>query len=247
MKDIIVFAAVMMILAVFCPAFSWGDNGDIPVNCSDAAFYEDYLRCEFEKEQEKLYVQKISAIDRNSKVEIVQPGETKIFFIGDGNIGLAWNSSDPSAADVSSEGVITGIGIGAAEITAVDANGTKVFSCKIYVATADENRCRDIARDDNERQACDQLREEYEKERDRYIMRRNGLAEVAYPETKTVHPGVSGGKAASWSSSDPACSVTRDGVISAAGNGVSMIKSLDADGGELFSCTVFCRKDAVPD
>lgn len=134
------------------------------------------------------------------------------------NKGIIWNSSDPTKAVVSNDGVVTALATGTTTITATSSEGGFTTSCEIMVT----NPVTGIVLSDNEINM--------------YVNQTKQLR-------ATVCPADADNPAVEWESSDSdVASVSSTGLVTSGIAGTAVITATTVDGGFTQSCTIHVCK-----
>ena len=142
------------------------------------------------------------------------------------NKKVIWSSSDESRATVSSQGVVKGISMGNAVITATTEDGGKTAQCHVSVT-----------------QSAVHVQSVSLNKTDLVLTVGNSETLVA-----TVLPENAANKSVTWSSSNPSkATVSSTGVVTGVAEGAAVVTATTVDGGKTASCFVTVRQAAQPD
>jgi len=137
------------------------------------------------------------------------------------NKNVTWNSSNSTIATVSADGLVTGISVGTAVITATTVDGGKTASCTVTVGNVPVSGVS--------------------------LNKSSTSLFVGDTETLTaaIAPADAANKNVSWSSNNTAVAAVSGGVVSAVAAGTAVITVTTADGGKTAVCTVTVSNVAV--
>jgi uncharacterized protein YjdB len=131
------------------------------------------------------------------------------------NRNVSWSSSNNAVATVT-DGLVTAVSAGSAEITVTTADGNKTATCNITVNTP-VVQIQSVSLD---------------------ITQMNLYTGETQLLTATVYPNNASNKNVSWSSSNNTVATVTDGLVTAVSAGSAEITVTTADGGKTATCTV---------
>ncbi len=135
---------------------------------------------------------------------------------------VAWSTSDSSVAAVSDEGVVTGVAVGTAEITATTTDGGYTASCSVTVAENGGTAVTGVSVTPAE-----------------VTLSVGSTTEL----TASVTPSTAEETSVAWSTSDSSvAAVSDEGVVTGVAVGSATITATAADGGYSDSCSVTVTK-----
>jgi len=133
------------------------------------------------------------------------------------NKNVTWDSSDPTKASVSNNGVVTGVAAGTATITVRTNDGGKTATCVVTVAAGGRVPVTSVS-----------------------LNKTSTTVFKGTPETltATVLPSNATNKSVTWWSSDTEVATVSNGIVTGRANGAAMITATSQDSGMVAACSV---------